>query len=100
MTLNDLKNYLTQVDEVDLGNEDNRLMRKAMSELKRKGIIFVSVGNRKYKRIENCTTEEKDSYINKQVAHLRTQYFNNIVPIKNHLNQEQRDALYEITLFD
>lgn len=95
-----LKDIIRDRDELDFNGEDNRALRRSVSQLSKEGIIFVAVGNWKYKRIERCTETERDAYIASRISALRTEYFNRIVPIKKYMKKEHLALLHEGGLFD
>jgi hypothetical protein len=90
---------LSKNDTICTDNDRNRVYRRAISELRREGIIYIPVDKRFYKRIELCTKEEQDKYIRKQLSSWKTQYFNSIVPIKNYMTDEHLKILHEGGLF-
>ena len=54
----DYKDLLRERKEVKIIQDDNRPLRKAMSELANdEGIIFVPIGDKVYRRIELCTSD-------------------------------------------
>ena len=94
-----LKDVIREREVVKFTNGDNRAIRKAMSELRAEGIIFVPIGDWIYKRTENCTNEEKEAFYRKQLSHLNTQYFQTVKPIQNHLRKDFLEEVHEGSLF-
>ena len=94
------KKLLKERKEVKIIGEDNRLLRKAMSDLTEEGIIFIPIGDKVYRRIELCTSDQVEKYYRTQLSHLRTQYFNRIKPLEKHMRKELLDELHEGGLFN
>jgi len=98
---NTFKEAVAYRDKITLINDSdrNRYQRRAISELRKEGIVFVPIGNFVYKRIELCTREQKDKFINTHTASLRTQYLNTLKPLKDHMTKEQLDYIHNGGLF-
>ena len=97
----DYKDLLRERKEVKIMQDDNRTLRKAMSELaNNEGIIFVPIGDKVYRRIELCASDQVERYYRMQLSHLRTQYFNRIKPLEKHMRKELLDELHEGGLFN
>lgn len=93
-TVEIIMNLIRTREYVEFNQGDDRLIRKAISELSKEGIIFISVGKYSYKRIEIATDEEKSRYFNLIKSTLATTYYNRIIPIKHFLSDEQKKELY------
>ena len=98
--MNTWSDYLTNktVVEYPMSVPEDRQIRNAISRLRKKGTIFISVksvgkGFRKYIRFENATDEQKNIYINKRMKAWKTTYFNTIVPIQAELKDDRLFAL-------
>ena len=94
------KEFLTRESEIEFSNTDpeERIIRKAISELRKQGIIYIPIrsmyqGFRKYIKFEDATKEQKQSYAKSQLKAWQTQYFNTIVPIKPEIKDERLLAL-------
>lgn len=94
------KKLLRERKEVKIVGKDNRLLRKAMSDLTEEGIIFIPIGDKVYRRIELCDNDQVERYYRMQLSHLRTQYFNRIKPLEKHMRKELLDELHEGGLFN
>ena len=90
---------LDQIKLIENGN-DNRFQRKAISELRKEGIVFIPIGRFIYKRIELCNEEERNSYIDSQIASAKTNYHNTILPIRRFMTDEQLKQLHNGGLFN
>ena len=90
---------LDQIKLIENGN-DNRFQRKAISELRKEGIVFIPIGSFIYKRIELCNEDERNDYINSQIASAKTNYYNTILPIRRFMNDEQLKQLHGGGLFN
>lgn len=100
MTLQELKLHLAKQSTIYTKGIKNRQYRRAISELREMGIIFIPVADFTYRKIEECTTEQKDKYINQELAKWKTTYFNTLLPIKNHMNDQQLSELHNGGLFN
>mgnify|MGYP001182221449 FL=1 len=96
----DYKELLRKRKEVKIIQDDNRPLRKAMSDLTEEGIIFIPIGDKVYRRIELCTSDQVERYYRMQLSHLQTQYFNRIKPLEKHMRKELLDELHEGGLFN
>lgn len=94
------KKLLRERKEVKIVGEDNRLLRKAMSDLTDEGIIFIPIGNKVYRRIELCDNEQIEKYYRSQLAHLKTQYFKRLKPLNDHMRKEFLEEIHEGGLFN
>lgn len=90
---------LDQIKLIENGNE-NRFQRKAISELRKEGVVFIPVAPFVYRRIELCNEEERNSYINSQIASAKTNYRNTILPIRHYMSAEQLRELHNGGLFN
>ena len=89
-------------DEIDISQfQAQRYIREQLSQQRKLGNIYIPVGQYVYRRIELCAAEQVESYIRSQVAHLRTQYFNTLKPLRNYAQSEQVAELYgKLGVFD
>jgi DNA-binding transcriptional regulator YhcF (GntR family) len=71
------------------GNKDERAIRKAISELRKEGIIYIPAGTYKYLRVEAGMTKEVEQFVAKQIKHLATQYFNTVKPLRDYVSDEK-----------
>jgi hypothetical protein len=76
------------IDTTRFFNE--RQVRKWLSELRPKGIVYIPVSSRVYRHVDQCTKAEIQTYVGKQLAHMKKQYFNTLKPLK--------DVLEDVTL--
>lgn len=90
---------LEQIKIIENGNE-NRFQRKAISELRKEGIVFIPIAPFVYRRIELCNGDQRDDYINSQIASVHTNFFNTILPIKKYMSAEQLKELHGGGLFE
>ncbi len=100
--MEDFKTKLKRLNQITLSDDANinRMQRMKISELRKEGEhIFLSVGRRHYKRIELCTREQKDKYINGRLSSMNTQYFNSVKPIERFMTKEQLDFIHNGGLF-
>ena len=81
-------------------NANNRSYRDAISRLSKQGIIYIPIGNYRYKRIEQCTDEQVERHFKQQLSAIRTQYFNKIRPLKNYIDDKLWNELHEGGLFE
>ena len=88
-----------QIKIIENGNE-NRFQRKAISELRKEGIVFIPIAPFVYRRIELCNGDQRDDYINSQIASVHTNFFNTILPIKKYMSAEQLKELHGGGLFE
>lgn len=77
--------------EYPKSDPSDRQIRSIISNLRKQGIIFISVksqypGYRKYVRFENATDAEKKSYAANNLKKWKTLYFNTILPIKSEIH--------------
>lgn len=93
MKLQTLKEYLrneTVKTLIVLPTDENyRQVRQAMSELRKEGVIYVPVGNNRYQKLNPDVSKEREqieAFVRTQVAHLATQYFNTVKPLKNYVS--------------
>ena len=82
------------VIEYPRSDESDRMIRAAISKLRKEGIVFISVksryfGFRKYIRIEQATDAQKNSYITQRLKAWETLYYNTILPIKAEIKDAQ-----------
>lgn len=94
-TVKTIKDLIKDRDHVEFAQGDDRLIRKAMSELSAEGIIFISIGKYEYVKIETATPEQIAKYFGMIASTLRTTYFNRLVMIKGFLTDEQKKELYD-----
>ena len=94
------KEFLTRESEIEFSNTDpeERVIRKAISELRKQGIIYIPIrsmyqGFRKYIKFEDATEEQKQSYAKSRARSLYTQYVNTLLPVKSAIKDERLLAL-------
>lgn len=94
--MEDFRNAVKKVDLVTLipNGDRNRNQRRVLAELREQGIVFIPVGEYRYKRIEKCKREEVDKYINERIASLRSQYFRSLKPVKDYMTEKQLKELH------
>ena len=96
MTLAEMKAELSTRTTFSTESFDNeRLVRKAVSELRKEGIIFTPIKSivqsqkHWYAREEVTMNEQMKKYARTQIKSWKTQYFNTIVPIKHYLEEQE-----------
>lgn len=95
------KNLIRDQEEIQLSNGPYyRQMRKAISELRAEGVIFIPVGDYLYRSVSHCTTEQIVNFAKERDASLKTEYFNTLHSVKKYLNKEQLDQLHFGGLFN
>lgn len=72
----------------------NRQIRRAISELRKRGVIFIPVGKFVYKRLTDDLMDEAQVYIRRETKHLATQYFNTVRPMVQFIQDERHRQLY------
>lgn len=83
------KDYIAVMGSIDIRNNPNeRIIREAISELRKEGIILIPI-KAVYHRIENLDQETIDNYVKHQIAHMQTQYFNTLLPVKKYVKNEK-----------
>lgn len=87
-----IKDFIKHIDKVDknfIASEfdiDERVVRRAISELCKENIIFVPKGKGQYIRCKDHKTAERTYRI--LIKTVRTIYFNRILPLKNLIKDE------------
>lgn len=81
-----LKNQV-YVDTADYG-VDERVVRNALSQLRRAGVIFVATrkGKGTYVRIDHATHEQQSRYEHSEMKRWKSEYFSNILPMKHYMS--------------
>jgi len=72
-----------------------RLVREAISELCKQGIIFVpsKLGKGVYVHMDYATDEEYESYEHAQEEHFKTHYFNRVLPLRKRREELNKEKL-------
>lgn len=88
------KDLLVNSDKVDLKQLKpfNRQIRRAMSELRKSGVIFLPIGNYQYKRIDS--EMDVEAYLRRETKHLATQYFNTVKPLTDYIKDDHKRELF------
>jgi hypothetical protein len=73
---------------------ERRLMRKHFSKLSKQGIIYIPVGHWCYKHISICTEEEINNFVHRQLAQMKTQYFNRLKPLQRFVKDHKIQKMY------
>jgi len=91
-TLSDLKEQITMFsycNATDFPQYNERMFRKAISELRKDGEIYIpSYKDGNYYHTSILTDEQIEQFAIAQVHHWKTQYFNTILPIKKFIKEE------------
>lgn len=78
---------------------DERQIRRAISSLRKQDIFYIPVGKYEYVKINSDTPDEIiERYLNREMRHLGTQYFNTVRPLINYVKDSNKKKLYG-TLF-
>ena len=100
MTLVEMKAELSTRTTFSTESFDNeRLVRKAVSELRKEGIIFIPVKSivqsQKHWYIRDfvATHEQVEAFYQSQVNHLKSQYHNTVRPLSKHIRDERLTKL-------
>ena len=89
--------HLEQMRFIDLKMypESARQIRRAISQLRKKGVYFIPIGNYQYKVLSDDIQEtDVESYLARETKHLATQYFNTVRPLTQFVKDERKRALY------
>lgn len=95
------KDILKSISRVDLREhpKDARLIRKAISELRKEGIIFVPVGHYTYADVAKYPTlhDKAREFAQAQKKALITQYRNTLKPLNQFLTEaDKRELMGEL----
>jgi DNA-binding transcriptional regulator YhcF (GntR family) len=95
------KDTLQSISRVDLREhpKDARLIRKAISQLRKEGIIFVPVGHYTYADVAKHTTlqDKAREFAQAQKKALITQYRNTLKPLNQFLTEaDKRELMGEL----
>ena len=83
------------------GASDERWIRKVISEARKEGIIYIPIKSYVYRKIEYCSIDQIESYVRKQIAHMRTQYFNTLRPLRDRLSDMKlKEMVEQLNLFE
>lgn len=95
------KEQLRNAGSIDIQDHpEERQIRKAVSELRKEGIIFLPIKH-EYWRIDYVTSDKIEEYAQTQIAHLQTQYFNTLLPIKRYIKDEAlRHKIGQLSFMD
>lgn len=94
MLIADKKDISTQ------GLDNERQVRKYISQLRLQGTIYIPVLPRVYRHIENCSKEQIEHFVNQQLAHMKKQYFHTLKPLKNALQDVRlKEKIGELDLW-
>jgi|GEM_PF-5786701 len=80
---------------VDINNDPNeRIIRKAMSELTKEGVLFVPVASHTYIKVGKETPLDLiEKALHANFEHLKTQYRNKIKPFRQYVTEEKMKAM-------
>jgi hypothetical protein len=87
------KEKIKALDVVNTKNKNGRVMRTAMSELRKEGVIFVPLGKFNYFKVDETMTDDVERFLKKQIKHLKTQYFNTVKPLRNYVSDEKLKSM-------
>ena len=92
MNLEELKTAITDfayVEKTDFPVNE-RMIRRAISELRKEGTLYLPVHNDgAYYHIDMCSDEQIEAFAESQLSAWMTQYFNTILPIKKYIKEEK-----------
>lgn len=73
-----------------------RLVRKAISELRKEGMIFIpsDIGKGVYVEVSHASETEIKKYTHSQIRHFETQYFNTMLPMKRFVKDLDQVKLF------
>lgn len=110
ITKDEIRNRIKTFHNIDTfayGEENERTVRKCISELRKEGLILIPVRPRYYTDIEFVRQDEIDAFVRSQIQSMRTQYFNTLRPIKRFIKNKELvklmgglDLLYEELTLD
>ena len=82
-------------------SRDERQTRDIISQLRKEGHIYIPIASKTYRHIDYCTIEQVEHYARTQIAHMRTQYFNTLRPLKSKLSDLKLKTMIEqLDLFE
>ncbi len=87
------KEILRKQTRVATDNQDERIVRQAISELRKENIIFIPVGTKVYARVDETMTDDVEQFVATQIKHLKTQYFNTVKPLRNYVSDEKLKSM-------
>lgn len=67
--------------------KDARQIRRAISELRKVGVIFIPTGKHYYTKMNPELASDRElieNFVRTQTSHLATQYFNTVKPLKDY----------------
>ena len=83
------------------GASDERQIRDIISKLRKENVIYIPIASKTYRHIDYCTIEQVEHYARTQIAHMRTQYFNTLRPLKSKLSDLKLKTMIEqLDLFE
>jgi len=92
MTKQQWKEYLSSIGWVDTSLEnpkDERIIRKAVSELRKEGIILIPLSAHYYIDVNRCSREDATVFAESQMKAWKTQYFNTVLPLKKFIGEQR-----------
>lgn len=78
------------------GRKDERAIRKAISELRKEGIIFIPNGEHYYMNADKVNINFAKDFAKAQKKAWLTQYVNTIKPLEKYLDEEDKKELYGV----
>lgn len=99
--ISEWKETLSCISRIDLRDypKDEREIRKAISELRKEGIIFIPVGNHTYADVDKHETlkQKAREFAQEQKNALITQYRNTLKPLSQYLTEaDKRELMGEL----
>lgn len=80
---------------------DERQVRDIISQLRKEGHIYIPIASKTYRNIKYCSMAQIEHYVRTQIAHMKTQYFNTLRPLKNHLSDlKLKEMIEQLDLFE
>lgn len=82
-------------------SRDERQVRDIISQLRKEGHIYIPIASKTYRNIKYCSMKQIEHYVRTQISHMRTQYFNTLRPLKNHLSDlKLQEMIEQLDLFE
>lgn len=103
MTKDEWKETIKDKKFVDIANNPHaRIIREAMGELGKAGILFIPVSSHLYMRVDEATPLDLvEKALHSNVQHLKTQYRNKIKPFRQFISEEKmKEMMGQLSFMD
>lgn len=70
------------------GEDRERMFRRAVSELRKEGLILIPTEPRIYTDVKKANRDQVKAYAKRQASHMARQYFNTLKPIQEYLKDQ------------